>query len=68
MKYNFANQKFNFNGGLEGKILGEIEISLAVRFVSKKRVEVKPERDEHSYYRNWSRCSSIVIYLIKMSI
>ncbi|GAA5094878.1 hypothetical protein GCM10023210_26950 [Chryseobacterium ginsengisoli] len=48
MKYNFADKTLDFNGGLEGKILGEIEISLSVRFMSKNKVEAKPENDKHN--------------------
>lgn len=35
LKYNFEDKKFNFNGGIEGKILGEIEISASVKILAK---------------------------------
>lgn len=34
-KYNFADGKLDFSGGIEGKILGEIEISASVKILAK---------------------------------
>jgi hypothetical protein len=34
-KYNFVDKKLKFDGGLEGKILGEIEISASVKILAK---------------------------------
>jgi hypothetical protein len=34
-RYNFGDKKFKFDGGIEGKILGEIEISASVKILAK---------------------------------
>ncbi|WP_312389249.1 hypothetical protein [Chryseobacterium sp.] len=42
LKYNLADKKLDFEGGIQGEILGEIEISADIRVMAKKGVQPRP--------------------------